>query len=519
VALSNSQRRAGKYCARCVYFPCRYNVCLRDAPYPSSRVVVLCACLLQIALGTVLAWTNLPLCDEGFYGVPSQVLSSTGELRNPVLESAGIKSLRGVDQHVYWMAPAAMIFQAAAFKVFGFRLFVQRELSVLCGSAAILLWYLALRKLIPERVAALAALLLSADFVFQVLSSLGRSDMISLLFAMAAFAGYLHWRERSLALALVVAHSACALTGMVHPNSGIAALIAAMVLTLYLDRRRLRWTYLFYVAACYIVVGLGWGLYIAEAPDLFVAQFLGNVSGRFAGPMTLTGLVKAELSRYLAAYGLQDAHGVKLVRYLLPVSYLGAILFCLFSKELRRRSGVLLLIFLGISLSLIFLEGSKQSWYLLPLSPLYCAFLALAMNRLWESGQFAARAVAVAQAGIVLVGIASLAYSASGRNYQRLFQPTAAFLNAHMGAQTVVFARSEFYFGLDCRTCLRDDPDLGAISGRVADYIVLDPEYNGGLEDLEKTSPALYRSIEANLSARYSEVFHNPRYQVLHRIK
>jgi len=32
-----------------------------------------------------------PLCDEGFYGVPAQVLSTTGALRNPVMESAVIK--------------------------------------------------------------------------------------------------------------------------------------------------------------------------------------------------------------------------------------------------------------------------------------------------------------------------------------------------------------------------------------------------------------------------------------------
>ena len=49
-----------------------------------SIIMVLCACLLQFGLGTGLAWTRLPLCDEGFYGVPAHILSVTGALRNPV---------------------------------------------------------------------------------------------------------------------------------------------------------------------------------------------------------------------------------------------------------------------------------------------------------------------------------------------------------------------------------------------------------------------------------------------------
>src|SRR6476620_10608315 len=102
-----------------------------------SWAMVLSACVLQIVLGTVLARTSLPLCDEGFYGVPAHVLSVTGALRNPVMESAGIKYLRGIDQTFYWMAPMGMVLQAGAFKVFGFGLLVQRELSVVCGLGAV----------------------------------------------------------------------------------------------------------------------------------------------------------------------------------------------------------------------------------------------------------------------------------------------------------------------------------------------------------------------------------------------
>ena len=482
-----------------------------------SWIMVLSALVLQIVLGTVLALTNLPLCDEGFYGVPAQVLNATGALRNPVMESAGIKYLQGIDQTFYWMVPLGMVLQAAAFKVFGFGLLVQRGLSVACGVGAVLMWYLALRRLIADRIAALASILLSADFVFLSLSSRGRSDMISLFFAMAALAAYMHWRERSLTLALAVANTACALSGMVHPNGGIAAVVSLVILCLYLDRTRLRWSHLVVVAACYGVLGLAWGLYIAKAPNLFVAQFIGNVAGRFDGPMTLTKLIKGEITRYMSAYGLLNAHGTKLVRILLPVSYLASIVFCVFSKDLRRRSAMLLMMFVAISLTLVFLEGAKQGWYLVHLSPLFCAFLAISMSRLWSSKNIMVRMIAGAQALIVVLGVMSLMYTASNRNLELLYRPTVAFLNAHVGQEDMVFARSEFYFGMQCKTCLRDDTNLGELSGRRAEYIVIDTDYTDHLMELRAKSPATYRDIEDRLDREYRQVFRNSNYQVLRR--
>jgi hypothetical protein len=233
--------------------------------------------------------------------------------------------------------------------------------------------------------------------------------------------------------------------------------------------------------------------------------------------MTLTRMVKGEVTRYASAYGLFNAHGIKLVRILLPVSYLASIVFCVLSKDLRRRSAVLLMMFVAISLTLVFLEGAKQGWYLVHLSPLFCAFLALSMHRLWTSGNILARMIASAQALIVVLGVMSLAYIASNRNLEVLYRPTVAFLNAHVEPGDMVFARSEFYFGLNCRTCLRDDTNLGELSGRRAQYIVIDQDYTDHLMDLRAKSPATYRDIEERLNTEYREVFRNSNYQVLRR--
>ena len=291
------------------------------------------------------------------------------------------------------------------------------------------------------------------------------------------------------------------------------------MLVFYFDRKRLQWVHLAVVLACYGILGLGWGLYIAKAPDLFVAQFIGNVSGRLAGPMTLTRLVKGEVTRYVMAWALTDAHGVKLVRYLLPLSYLASILLCAFSKNLRRQTDVLLLMFVAVSLSLMLLEGTKKGWYLVHLTPLLASFLAISINRLWQrgNGHLAPRMLAAAQVLVVVFGVASLAYTASNRGFQRLYEPAAAYLNAHVGPQDLVMARSEFYFRLHCRTCLRDDANLGAFSGRRANYIVLDPDYQSNLVELEQTNPAAYRDIERRLNLEYHEVYRNLNYRVLWR--
>jgi hypothetical protein len=171
--------------------------------------------------------------------------------------------------------------------------------------------------------------------------------------------------------------------------------------------------------------------------------------------------------------------------------------------------------FVAVSLTLVFLEGAKQGWYLVHLSPLFCALLAISVNRLLSAGNILGRVIGVTQVVIVLVGITRLAYTASNRNLQLLYQPTVAFLNAHVRPEDVVFARSEFYFGLQCRTCLRDDANLGALSGRRAQYIVIDPEYSAHLVELREKSPVIYREIEQRLSTEYQEVFSNPQYRVM----
>jgi hypothetical protein len=89
------------------------------------------------------------------------------------------------------------------------------------------------------------------------------------------------------------------------------------------------------------------------------------------------------------------------------------------------------------------------------------------------------------------------------------------YLNSRLQPGSLVFARSELYFGLRCRDCLRDDPNLGFYSGRHADYIVLEPDYDGMLLRLRQTKPDVYHMIRQRLDNGYREVFRNANYRVL----
>jgi 4-amino-4-deoxy-L-arabinose transferase-like glycosyltransferase len=480
----------------------------------SSTQVVLCAVFFQLILTFALSLTNLPLCDEGFYGVPAHILSVTGHLRNPVVETAGRRGLQGIDRSLFWMGPLAFALQAVAFKIFGLSFLAQRTLSVVCGAGATWFWYLALRRLIAERVAALAAVVLSADFLFIALSSRGRSDIVSLFFGMLALAAYMHWRERSLSLALIAANLACAASGLVHPCGGVSALIALVVLAVCLDRKRLSLGHLALVAGCYGGAALiWWFVHISQDPHLFVTQFIGNVRWRLRAPSK--GRITGELYRYITAYDLQHGAGIKSVRYLIPIVYLGAALYCALSRGLRRQAGILLLMFSGIYLSYILLEGTKQGWYLVHILPLFASFVAISGYSLWTSGKLPARMIAVAVALTVLIGPATSVYSASHRNLQQQYLPALAFLNQTLQPKDLIFARSQFYFGLKCKSCLRDDEHLGYYSGRRPNYIVMDLDYEEELEDFGAAHQTAYEDIKQRLARDYTEVFHNPAYRVL----
>lgn len=483
-------------------------------------IAVVLACVLHLGLAGGLLLTNLPLCDEGFYGIPAHSLESSGSLRNPVMESSGVAYLKGIDRVFYWMAPIGMLIQAAAFRLFGFSLFAQRAVSVLCGAGTVVAWFYAMRCLFERQVAALSSAILAVDVVFCSLASRGRADMMSLFFGCLGLAFYLNLRERSLRGALWGGHCGCAIAGLIHPLGGIVAFLSMAVLMIGLERDRLRFVDFCFAASPYALFGIAWAAYIAKDPSLFVAQFIGNIRNRTLTPggFDPAQAFHGETLRYMAAFGIDALSGIRGLRILVPLSYLTSIMGCaILVRSSWRHVSLLLFLLAGSVLAVAAIEGSRQGWYVLYTIPVLSSLLAVWIAYLWKQENRPLHWLGVAQMTIALMAAASSVATIRNRHYQDVYQPLMNFLNTNVQQGDLVFGRSELYFDLQCRTCLRDDERLGANSGRRADFVVLDSDYRENIAGFAKTEGRTYGYIKNELGSEYLPVFHNAGYEVLRR--
>jgi 4-amino-4-deoxy-L-arabinose transferase-like glycosyltransferase len=433
------------------------------------------------------------------------------------METAGISVMTGIHEALYWMAPLGMVFQAAAFKMFGASLYVQRALSL--GAALISLgcWFSVVRRFFGANIAALACLLLSCDFIFLTLATRGRSDMMSLCFAVAALSSYLALRERSLPLALLAGNTGCAISGLIHPNGGIAGIAAFVIILLYLDRPRLRWSHLGLIVLPYAIGAAGWGIWISRHPHYFVDQFLGNVRNR--APHGLASALKLELWRYLSSFGFRLDSWRGRIRILIPLTYAIGLAACTRFRRSVPHLGLFLLVAVAQALALFLFEGTKQPPYLVHSMPVLTTLVAIWMTLLVRSGslqlpRWVKAGAFVYHAAVPAIVVAGLFLLTAKRNYQRWYVPAVAFVNAHVTAGMRVIVPSDFFFDLSCRSCMIDDRHLGAYSRIEPDFVVVDYDYSTDLAILSKFDRPAYDYIQTMLHSDYKVVFENPAFHI-----
>ena len=166
--------------------------------------------------------------------------------------------------------------QAAAYKIFGFSLFVMRGISVAFGLIALAAWFLIIKSLTGDkRIALFTVALIALDFAFIRSASTGRMDMMCAALNFAAFASYLALRERNFALALFASNALVALSGLTHPN-GILGFAGLAFFTLYYDRGNIKWRHALVAAAPYLIGAASYWLYVRQDPALFLTQLSGN---------------------------------------------------------------------------------------------------------------------------------------------------------------------------------------------------------------------------------------------------
>jgi hypothetical protein len=103
-------------------------------------------------------------------------------------------------------------------------------------------------------------------------------------------------------------------------------------------------------------------------------------------------------------------------------------------------------------------------------------------------------------------------------DYDRRYLPVTTFLAAHAGKNKLIMGPSELAFQLGFGNNLLDDTRLGCISGKQADYIVIDKlGYAAAITYLEGDDPKCYLYIRKELAERYRAVYDAVGYTVYAR--
>ncbi len=489
--------------------------------------LVCVALLVYLALATGSALTKAPEIDEGFFANPAFNLATKGRMGTNVLETEG-SALKGIREHTYWVLPLHLVMQAGWYKAFGFSLFSLRAISIMWGLVAIAAWFLIMSKLSGKRsLGLLAAGLLAVDYTFIAVGSLGRMDMMCAALGFAALAAYLALRERNFNAAVFASHTLVVLSGLTHPN-GIIHLAGLVLVTLYFDRRRIRASHVGLAAVPYLAGAMGWGLYILQDPDSFVAQFAMNSrdGGRLTGlKAPWIGFANEFVKRYPHAFGLgatSAGHsGPVYLKSLLLVPYVAAIVWAVVSREVRRDANYRVLLLLAglyfVILALI--DGQKETPYLIHIFPIYVALLALLLRKVWSWRPTLRPLVILCVAGFLALEVGGMLLRIKQRTYQRLYEPTITYLKEHSDATTEITGSSALGFGLDFTDNLKDDIRLGYASGKRPRFIVITSEYEASYEGNRGKLPEVDRHVSTLLTKEYAPVYQNEGFKIYERLQ
>ena len=274
-------------------------------------------------------------------------------------------------------------------------------------------------------------------------------------------------------------------------------------------------------ATPYLAIGAGWALYIAQSPADFLAQFLGNASGR--GPTITTPLaaLRMEIShRYMDSYGLAEWSSPGGRLNVIPlVMFLAGTAACLLVREIRQHRGYRLLL-IWTAILVVFLtelEGLKTHFYLIYLTPLYSMLLAVAARWVWlkrPRWRWALRAAMFLFVGLQVVRTPTIAWR---KRRQLDYDPAVQYLRAQFNRNTFIMGGGGLIFDLGPEWNILDDVRLGYDSGKRAEVVVIDPSWDEGIQMMEGYTPKVYAFVGHLLATEYREVYNRGGYRILVR--
>ncbi len=480
------------------------------------RTAIASVIVVYLALAIGRTVTDSPGCDEGWFASPALNLATKGHMGTTVIEESNLAMTTGIHQYTYWIMPLNVLTQAAWYKAFGFGLFSMRSISIVCGLLALAAWLSIMQSLSGEKkVTLLAFALIALDFAFIRSASTGRMDMMSAALNFTAFAAYLQLRDRNFTLAILVSQSLVVASGLTHPN-GFLGFIGLAFLTLYFDRRSIKWRHILLASVPYAVGLVAYGLYVMHDPHLFIIQLSGNGGGRLWGAANPWGALKLEIAeRYL---GLSGA-GPNYLKISLILAYAIGIGGAILTRAIRQHKGYrALLILTALCFTYLTLfEGTKLYLYMIHITPLYAALLAAWISWCWRSGSVPRWILAPAFCSLILLHLTGSIYVMLRNSYQNNYLPAVSFLNQHSDSNALIMGTAEMSFGLKFHDTLLDDKWLGYNTGRTPDFVVEDTRYEQEQLWAQARRPEVYEHVRTLLTTQYQQVYNQGSYRIYAR--
>jgi hypothetical protein len=492
---------------------------------------LLLAVAMYLVLALWLAHTKAPWWDEGQYVNPSYDLAFHGQMGSNVVEPAGHffnTYFRGIQQRTYMTVPNQMVALASWFRIFGFSAFSARVHSICWGVVGLCaLFYILQRLFSDRRVAQLATLFASIDFIYLWTTADARMDSAAAALALCSVAAYLHFREENLQKAVVASQILGASAVFTHPNAALVALAIGVLAWCY-DRDRLRlrfWRYLGLSAAPYLFFGLLWSFYILQSPGDFRAQFFASVAGhnserllKILHPDTAIG---GEIDRYLAAYCVGGLWGGVMNGWMVivPLLYIPAMTWFL-RKRRQHEAPVRMLVTYTITMALgmTFLNGFKGYFYLIYVLPIYNGILAAWLLNLWErsvEGKCVAAAVAVL---FCTLQISSSILHIQADEYHRDYEPAVRDMARYRAEGKSIVGSAALGFDLGY-SGFKDDVRLGMYSGLSPDVLVIDRAYRHFAGFFAQDEPPVFQHIVTMLSTNYRLTAQHGSFWIFERVQ
>jgi 4-amino-4-deoxy-L-arabinose transferase-like glycosyltransferase len=496
------------------------------------NAILICAILFFTVSCVGLIRTKRPWADEGWFVNISDSILTRGNTGISVLRPDGTVMapggvVKGINKAFYGWFPTQEACNAIFYRVFGLGDEQMRTASALWGAVLLFSLFSLVRGLTRSSLtAALTLLLCATDVAFLNAATEGRMDIMCAALWVSALACYFHFRSRSIFAALLYSNALVAFAMLTHPI-GLIGFPLLGTLAVALDWRKLRFSHLFATAIPYFIAASLGALYVFNGLDAFRSQFIEAVSrsNRVPGFKDPLNLLLREFTVRIASYYLpQSSDGAQrwlraLIPLMLGMSFLGAVL----SSRIRRDPGKRLLVMLtGICfLTLSFYDVAKLTYYLVDLTPLFCATAALWVVQSWQDNP----RLRIPLCGFlaVLLGL-QMTWTAASIKRDPLhgsFLPMAQFVRKSLdscGKQCFVTASAELGLALGFSDSIKDDLLLGYRSGLDPDYIVMDGKaYYSNLSGLETTYPEIARYMHQVLTQKYHKVYSDGYYDVFAR--